>query len=507
MSITIQNLESDKLSEHQDSSGKIELTVLNYYKSQGYSGIFAENNYWIILCSIIYRDFLCNSDTINIFDKDFFNKNIDTINAQYKFLKNTDLKKLIKKRFSERHNYFSRQVANWNEFSQEQIIAPLEYLSDDTALRILNRMLLNFDTYRSGFPDLIIWRDNELLFIEVKSRTDSIRESQIRWHNIINYEFNQNIKILTIDWIENKQKLLKSNYELQNKTVNITIRKSSSKNFEENIEKIKSIVDGKLCYIDKAFELQIEFNQTQILCDVLDLISRWRTVSAQIDNKEVNLSILRENVRYIVGRQSSYDDLEELSCEVYGNVGYLISHELQNMEFQESGYINPDSGEWFFDKELLRANLSQDKENNMFNPFFNYWYFENLIESLPDKVDPSTDTNWSYKVSNDYRHWIYLNSEWKSEFGDKSKSRPKNLCGIKRVYSITEFRESPYSRTVDLEFDLKDIQNLNTQPAVKKSSQSNLFTNKSSKNLLSSFVNAFLKAAIGGIFKKKGRRR
>ncbi|MBR5504189.1 MAG: VRR-NUC domain-containing protein, partial [Methanobrevibacter sp.] len=61
----------------------------------------------------------------------------------------------------------------------------INYLENDQILSIMEYMAKDFIHHKRGFPDIIVWNSEELFFVEVKSKGDTLTKKQTRVHKIM----------------------------------------------------------------------------------------------------------------------------------------------------------------------------------------------------------------------------------------------------------------------------------------------------------------------------------
>ena len=232
-------------------NGKINLNseevAKEYYKNQGYDARFSENNVWNkLFYRIVYKKLRiaynegkikeCNDKK---FDDDFYYQNKDIINKILEDWRNDDLNKILRKKEKDNPRSKIRNIINYLE--NDQILSIMEFLSKD------------YIHHRSGFPDIIVWNEKELFFVEVKSNGDTLTRKQVRLHNLM-LNLGIDIRLLTINMSEgsalrqvekyqHEYKATKSKYherykekiEIANREYEILENNESS----ENIERFK----------------------------------------------------------------------------------------------------------------------------------------------------------------------------------------------------------------------------------------------------------------------------
>lgn len=154
---------------------RVELAALDWYKLQGWNGVFGESNpikcLWSCLDLIPHpaaRE--SNQAKLNLITED-----------------------IIVERFREK---------GWpriNYITEKDLICIYRHLTTEQMLHMASHFT------QAGWPDLILYNESELMFVEVKSPTDKIHESQ--FHVIFNILKPVNLKIVIFQVEDKKHKL------------------------------------------------------------------------------------------------------------------------------------------------------------------------------------------------------------------------------------------------------------------------------------------------------------
>jgi len=235
-----------------------EEVAIKYYKNFDHDSFWAENGYWEMVTILLFWNLFFNAEnetnlyyggkSLEEFDSDELNSILDFIflhndyksfmkfhkysflSENYSFekiyektknrfeerlleLNNINLVKEIRKSFEDNFDkelYFTK--IDWNQFTiDELIVAPLK-LDKLDFLKIISRIILNFSQNRFGFPDLIVYKDNDLFFSEVKTKTDKLRSTQLDCHKFILNETNIRLELFFINKTQKRIKTFKNNY-------------------------------------------------------------------------------------------------------------------------------------------------------------------------------------------------------------------------------------------------------------------------------------------------------
>ena len=177
-------------------NGKINLhseeVAKEYYKNQGYDARFSENNVWKELfkrivykkLKIAYKEGKIKELNKHILDDDFYYQNKDIINQILDDWREEDLNKILKKK--EKNNPRSKFRIIIEHLENGQILAIMEYMAKD------------YIHNKSGFPDIIVWNEEELFFAEVKAKGDTLTRKQTRLHKLM-LDLGIDVRLFTIN--------------------------------------------------------------------------------------------------------------------------------------------------------------------------------------------------------------------------------------------------------------------------------------------------------------------
>jgi len=110
---------------------------------------------------------------------------------------------LLASLYHQHHRQPCRLIEDWNRYPLEALRRGVEVLSKEALLQILDRLLRDFNAYRSGLPDLFFY-DPQPLFVEVKSEADSLKEHQIEWQQFLAESAGIPVEVLLINHSKRK---------------------------------------------------------------------------------------------------------------------------------------------------------------------------------------------------------------------------------------------------------------------------------------------------------------
>ena len=236
-SVQMEKRSSDNKKKLYEIDGELftaENAIIRYFSKKGFQGIWAENKYWwIILCVLFWDqifarisgavgivgesgidepepgsqeferlfDYVIESNgmPVDFFMESFYGNRRSIIENRIEELKDIDLKGEFISNYRLHYGSKCRPIEDWDAFSLDQIVIVFKYLSNAQVLKILHRLITNFKKNRAGLPDLIVFNDSCLKFVEVKSENDKLIDRQIEWHKYIASETGIDVEIILIN--------------------------------------------------------------------------------------------------------------------------------------------------------------------------------------------------------------------------------------------------------------------------------------------------------------------
>jgi len=191
---------------------QVERGVINYYLEKGYQAVFSENEPWRAIFGLLFWDIIYDTNVKAIhhplqrvpsdfFQPDFYLRRRDQLEERLSMMKsNQDLVQYILDVWNTKTGITNVMVSWYEEvlFGALTIgeMIPLPQLG-----KILMEMAMNLRENARGFPDLLVWKDQEYVLVEVKSPTDHLSARQLRWQEVF-ASLNINCKVVRVAWIE-----------------------------------------------------------------------------------------------------------------------------------------------------------------------------------------------------------------------------------------------------------------------------------------------------------------
>lgn len=205
----------------------VEELVKEYYEEKGYFAIESENDYWWMIYGLLFWDIIfmktdtCTSVPMNDsrfneqysllkshkfkdMPKDFFKSTFymvreEPIKKRIRELMNSNISKEIEKSYFEHFGEKCRPIEDWNKFTINDLTISSRLLLKKQLLCIMARLLINFNDNRRGFPDLIVFNNEEFFFVEVKSKNDTLSKEQIECHRFLMDKVKVDVIIVSVN--------------------------------------------------------------------------------------------------------------------------------------------------------------------------------------------------------------------------------------------------------------------------------------------------------------------
>ena len=219
----------------------VEEVAIEFYKKKGYNAIWSENDYWGFLYALLFWDIIfLKTDTCiskpmsdpdfeqvyefyqnsggydmphDFFSPSFYIYRNTEIKEWMDFLKTADIPRILKNRYEKHYLERCRPIEDWNKYSLDELLIAPRVLSNEQFLKIMERLVFSFSDYRRGFPDLIVYNDEELFFSEVKSKKDNPSEEQIIWHDYLLKEVDVPVDLFCVNKTDRQIKNIKNKYD------------------------------------------------------------------------------------------------------------------------------------------------------------------------------------------------------------------------------------------------------------------------------------------------------
>lgn len=484
--ISFRNVELEKVETPQKGKAKYfldgnqffaEEAALSYYQKMGYRGLWAENSYWWMLMSLFFWDvifakirgavsvlidgleieldpseenfdslfqqsILRNGMPADFFSPDFYSRRRNLIRNRVLELLNSNLEEKLLESYKLNFGKKCRSIENWEKFSLDELLIAPRGIEKEKFLKILERLISNFNDNRSGLPDLLVYNDKKLLFVEVKSEKDRITEKQKEWHDFLSSTLELNIELFLINHSEAQLEQVKKLYFRPSKEVVISFGFSSSPKREEAMKFVQeqesyfSHGEGK----DQVHGAKFKLNEEDIekIYHLLDLTTGWKTQRIEIDGKIVKSSVLRNSLwcfREKVKQKASADYCKirdyDRKPHFFGCKNIFFPY-FEHERWTEFGYIDTSIGEWRMDRKKVEEYFEEQIQRFSYCPLLDIETCRDRLKTLPEKINPKFDRNWAF-LTNDYHRWFWYEDRWLSTLGETNFPGFGVMVGVEKL--------------------------------------------------------------------------
>ncbi|MBU0976109.1 VRR-NUC domain-containing protein [Patescibacteria group bacterium] len=473
-----------------------EKLALEYYKEKDYEGIWAENDYWNTVLSLLFWDVIfakvrgavafsrngvleepdpmypqdkeifdkmflsfikMNGMPHDMFSKHFAINRIELIKARYKQLTNIKISERLKEAYQKYKGKNCRLINDWNKYSLSELIAPIKVLDKRILLRILLRLIINISENRSGFPDLLVFKNNEIRFVEVKSENDTLSQNQINCITLLNLDLDQSVDIFLINHTPSKLSKIEESFKILLLPIKIEIGDTSSGKRNEMISLFRSRPDYSEIKNRPTASFPIQHEELE---EIIKTVGRWKTSKFFVGGIEYTSDQIK-NVIY------EYHSNKNFNLENYNFwAGYDTSYGCNNLEiayandqdWKKFGYIDTTTKEWVFDLKKIKEVVENQLEENILCPYIDSKRVKKDFLKLPERIDPKKDDLWGF-IDNNRNRWIYNKDKWITDYSESTFPGINSIVGVTRLNKedSQEIIQKQYNScsTYDSEIEIK----------------------------------------------------
>lgn len=169
---------------------QVEEVTLTKLRDRGWDGVWGENDFWWQIMTVLFWDeIFADIDGVRIardmptdlFKPTFYKRREKLFENRIDELGNLDIAQEFQEQYNRHHGTPARPVEEWDMFEPDDFENVLNRIDKELLLEILQTLLRDFNDHRRGLPDLVLWKDGNVAFGEVKGPSDSLREGQKRW--------------------------------------------------------------------------------------------------------------------------------------------------------------------------------------------------------------------------------------------------------------------------------------------------------------------------------------
>ncbi len=191
---------------------RVEFGAITYYQEQGYNAFFSENEPWRALFGLLFWDIIYDTNVQTIhnplqripsdfFLPDFYLKRSEQLKERLAAAHSREIiDELVSQTFADKYG-ITNVLVPWYDGALEKVLTLTSLLSPEKIQKIMLEMALNLRENTRGFPDLLVWNDDDYAFIEIKSPTDHLSSRQLHWQHFF-AEHGVQSRIVRVNWIK-----------------------------------------------------------------------------------------------------------------------------------------------------------------------------------------------------------------------------------------------------------------------------------------------------------------
>lgn len=482
--ISYRNIEIQRLGSQK--TGKVKYLIngsehfaeeaaMLYYESLGYKAIWTENVFWWELMSLLFWDVIfakirgavsvisdgvqieidvdderfeqlfaqtiqMNGMPVDFFTSEFSVRRQNLIKNKVQEILHSDIEQKLNESYRNNYGKTCRPIDAWNKYKIDELLIPIKRIDKEKIIKILERLILNFNDNRTGLPDLIVYNDNDFFFSEVKSENDKISEKQNDWHGFLSETLGVKVEICLINRTEAQVEQVEKSHLPNTREIIVSIGPSSSGKREEAIKFIKEQPsyftegEGK----EQIYGAKFKSNEIDKLYTILDLTSGWKTQKIEIDGEIIKSTELRNSLWCFREKNRLNASSDYCKKQEYDNKSNkfgcrsVFFNEFENDQWQDYGYIDTANGEWIFDRKKVEERVEKEIERLRYCPLFDIKKGREQIKKIPEKINPQIDKNWVF-IANDFEKWFWHDNQWFSTYGKTKFPGFAVMVGVQKI--------------------------------------------------------------------------
>jgi len=172
------------------SSQRVELAVKEYFEQQGYQVFYAENMllnglfglaFWDAIFAPVESAFINQYQhrPLDLYHSDFIAKRKEKIDEVLHAIQHDGFDHLCS--VYEQKYGLSNPFVHWSLFSKTLLDACIESMPKKLITELFKVMLQDLKLFRNGMPDLMLFKDGDYQWVEVKGPGDKLQDNQWRW--------------------------------------------------------------------------------------------------------------------------------------------------------------------------------------------------------------------------------------------------------------------------------------------------------------------------------------
>ncbi|MDC5818308.1 VRR-NUC domain-containing protein [Vibrio europaeus] len=172
------------------SQQRVELAVKSHFEQIGYQVFYAENlllnglfglAFWDVVFAPIEGAFINRYQhrPLDLYHADFAIKRQTLVDQVFHILERDGVNSLLST-YHQKHG-LANPFIHWAGFELELLEACIKHIPNHVAISLFKVMLKDIKLYRSGMPDLILFKQGQFEWVEVKGPGDKLQDNQWRW--------------------------------------------------------------------------------------------------------------------------------------------------------------------------------------------------------------------------------------------------------------------------------------------------------------------------------------
>lgn len=189
---------------------KPEQGVIHLFEKQGYTAHFVENYLWVGLFGLIFWDELFASPMAKLFNPfdrkpadlmgpDFYNRNEVLLESKLVQMNDINAIEFIILKTVTDHYGKMNDLFQWTNSLAPMVLDFIKKTKNKNVAHILRTMARRFDVYHSGYPDLMLEKNGDISFVEVKAEGDSLNYKQLSKARLLR-EAGFDVEVLRVKW-------------------------------------------------------------------------------------------------------------------------------------------------------------------------------------------------------------------------------------------------------------------------------------------------------------------
>jgi len=432
----------DELASFKPEDRVSDTFAYSWFRKRGVRTFKSENALWTVIWTFLYWDEIFsripegydermgdaypvpgNDIPRDLFQPDFQYPRRTAYRDRRNALLEADLSAMVERAYGKTDPGVTRLLQSLPTLSIADIKSSLDVFSNESILRVLDRLWVDYSENRSGLPDLCVLGPTPCL-VEVKGPKDSVRANQCDWLRYLGGNCGFDTYVLVEGWSERKAANLAKRLGGPAGKLTVEYGHSASKFFRE----VEDLVDRwpivERSGEGRSLEVHAELPLSRVgeAKDVLEKVVLWKSARARIDGAPTEMTS-DSPLRCLAERELCFAGSDYCTRLPYYSkrIGPVkckrFEHAVvQNGELAGFGVINPDLGVFQVDLPAIEEALEEQCACLQVCPYFKPKQAEKAFTKLPSSIDPAADNNWAWVDSED-REWFFEKGEWFGAWG------------------------------------------------------------------------------------------